>query len=281
MLKNQIETVEVKNWIYERFIFQSSLLDKDVHCGFLRPKAGQTITKTVYMFHGGDADDSQVAKAGLLPHLSEILDQHSPENTLIVFPYIGKSFLHDHPTSKKKSFSDYFLKELMPVCEKGHQIQPENRLLCGWSMGGQAALNMFLRYPEKFSGIGVHFPTLIGFNYNDKMQKEAYALRQKVNETMMNILVGEFQKEFVDVSDFANHDPLHLVKQKAEQLGNKKKIYFDVGQDDEFGLSEGVQSLHDILSEKKVPHHYELVPQGKHDGAFIYGQLPKLLAYIL
>ncbi|WP_413287996.1 alpha/beta hydrolase-fold protein [Bdellovibrio sp. HCB337] len=281
MLKNRIEIKDVNQWTYERFGLHSSLLNQDLHCGFFRSKSGKAVTKTLYMFHGGNADDSQAAQAGLLPLVADILSQGSHENIQIVFPYIGTSFLHDHPTAQSKSFSNYFLKEVISVAEKELKIQPENRLLSGWSMGGQAALNMFLRFPDQFGGVGVHFPTLVGFNYNDKREQEAYAQRQKVSDAMMHILVSEFQKEFVDISDFSNHDPLHLAKLKAGQLGNKKKIYFDVGQEDEFGLSEGARMLHELLLDKKVAHQYELVPQGKHDGAFIYTQLGKLLKHIL
>lgn len=281
MFKSRTENKDVSNWVYERYGFRSSLLNQDFHCGLMRPKTGKSMTKTLYILHGGNADDSQAAQAGLLPLIADILTKSAAENVQIVFPYIGTSFLHSHPTIKTKSFSDYFMKELIPACEKDLRVQPEHRLLYGWSMGGQAALNMFMRNSEHFGGVGVHFPTLIGFNYNDKKEQESYAHRQNVGSDMMQVLISEFQKEFVDLADFSNHDPLHLAKLNSTHLGNKKKIYFDVGQEDEFGLSEGARLLHETLLEKKIPHQYELVPQGKHDGTFIYTQAPKLLKYLL
>lgn len=281
MLKSRVENLEIKNWNYERYAFQSGVLNQEFHCGFFRPNSKTKIDKTFYILHGGGADDSQPIQVGLLPVFAEMLNLRSHDNIQFVFPYVGNSFLHDHPTLKSKSFSHYFLKELVPVCEVQGLIRAENRFICGWSMGGQAALNMFMRSPEHFGGVGVHFPTLVGFDYNDKNQCEAYALRQKVSEPMMNILVTEFQKEFVDLKDFSNHDPLSLAKSQPAAAWKEKKIYFDVGGDDEFGLSEGVEALHEIFQQKKVVHQFELVPQGKHDGPFIHAQISKMLHYLL
>jgi len=279
MLKTKVENSAVKNWIYERYSFQSKILNQEFHCGLFRPNSTGPIERTIYMLHGGDADDSQVVQAGLLPVLAEILNAKSSTSTQLVFPFVGTSFLHEHPTMKTKSFSEYFMKELIPACE--NQTRAEHRFLCGWSMGGQAALNMFMRAPGCFAGVGVHFPTLIGFDYSDKKQQEAYAHRQKVSEPMLNILVKEFQKEFVDLKDFANHDPLSLAKTQDAALWKEKKIYFDVGDADEFGLSEGALELHKTFKEKNVAHQFELVPEGKHDGYFIHAQISKMLSYLL
>jgi S-formylglutathione hydrolase FrmB len=227
------------------------------------------------MLHGGNADDTQAAQAGLLPLLSETLAERSVQ---IVFPNIGTSFLHDHPTDKKKSFSEYFLNEIVPAAEHGTATQ--ERFICGWSMGGQAALNMFARHPERFIGVGAHFPTLVQFDYLNPAEGAAYAARMKVSAPMMDILIGEFKKEFIDFKDFLRHCPLTLAREKAASWSGKK-IYFDVGSNDEFGLSEGAHALHEILSTKKINHYFKKIPQRKHDGAFIYTQIANLLNYLL
>lgn len=166
MLKNKVEESQVNNWHYERFAFQSDILAKDLHCGFLRRRPAAQITKTLYLLHGGGADDTQAVQAGLLPVLGTLLEHH--HDIQVVMPYIGSSFLHDHPNQKEKSFSKYFQEEILPTCEASTQTRADSRFLCGWSMGGQAALNMFLREAGKFAGVGVHFPTLVDFDYTDK-----------------------------------------------------------------------------------------------------------------
>lgn len=276
MLKSKVTEQLVNAWKYERFGFKSAILGQDLHCGFLRPEdKSSPITKTIYMLHGGNADDTQAAQAGLLPHLAETLAQRSVQ---IVFPNIGTSFLHHHPTDKKKSFSEYFLNEVVPAAEQG--TSTKERYISGWSMGGHAALNMFARHPEHFNGVGTHFPTLIQFDYLNPDEGAAYAARMNVSAPMMEILIGEFKKEFTDLKDFYRHCPLALAQERASAW-NGKKIYFDVGSEDEFGLSEGALVLHDILKTKKIEHYFKNRPQGKHDGAFIYTQIANLLNYLL
>lgn len=279
MLKNQIEKSQIGLWSYERYSFHSEVLGQDFHCGIFRQGPAGQITRTFYLLHGGSADDTQAVQAGLLPVLADLLKDQP--GTQIVLPYVGNSFLHDHPTTKNKSFSHYFLQELVPACERGTQTRSESRFIGGWSMGGHAALNMFMRHAAEFKGVGTHFPTLVDFNYNDPQQAEAYAVRLNVADNMMAILVGEFQKEFIDLKDFNSHNPLALAREKASSDWSQKRIYFDVGQSDEFGLQEGGGALHQILQQKKVTHQFESVPQGKHDGPFLHAQVGKMIKYLL
>jgi esterase/lipase superfamily enzyme len=279
MLKNRIEILKLKNWVYERHAFRSEILGQEFHCGLFRRESKTKISKTFYLIHGGGADDAQPVQAGLLPVLADFLQGKAREDVQFIFPFVGNSFLHDHPTNKAKSFSDYFLKELVPSCSE--PTSPESRFLCGWSLGGQAALNMFLRSPSFFGGVGVHFPTLVKFDCNDLKQTADYARRLQVSEPMMSVLVSEFQKEFVDSKDFSNHDPLRLAQALGTGALRDKKIYFDVGEKDEFGLFEGASALHDILKQKNIVHQFEIVPQGKHDGPFIHVQISKMLNYLL
>lgn len=279
MIKKQIEKNQVQNHSYERYVLHSAILNQDVHCGILKQVPAEQIQKTIYLFHGGGADDTQTVQAGLLPVLAGLLSTH-PE-TQIIMPFIGNSFLHDHPTQKSKSYSQYFLKDVIAACESGTQTKACHRYLAGWSMGGQAALNMFFRELSQFAGVGVHFATLVDFNYYDNQQAETYALRQNVTADMLKVLVEEFKKVFLNIEDFNNHNPLSLAKHISRSALENKKIYFDVGLQDEFGLSEGAQALHKILDSKGIPHHFTTLADGKHDGPFIHTQISALLKYLL
>lgn len=280
MFKQPIEFSQYGQWRYDRYAMHSSVLGENFHCGFLRHSSGAPIQRTIYMLHGGSgADDTQAAQAMLLPVLAGLLNGHP--DTQIVFPYIGSSFLHDHPTQKNKSFSEYFLKEILQACEEGTRTSDSTRFITGWSMGGQAALNMFMRVPTKFGGVGAHFPTLIAFDYSNTQAAEAYATRTHVSDDMMQVLLSEFQRVFTDAKDFARHNPLAVAQDKPASTWDHKKIYFDVGAKDEFGLFEGGEALHKVLQDKKVAHHFEVLPQGKHDGPFLHAQMSKMLKYLL
>lgn len=276
MSMRQIEKTQIQNHSYERYVAYSKVLHRDFHFGFFRQSPPSQIRRTLYLFHGGGADDTQAVQAGLLPVLAELL-QRQPE-TQIVMPSIGNSFLNNHPNL---NYTKYFLEEVLPLCENETQTQAKSRFLGGWSMGGQAALNIFLRETGQFAGVGAHFPTLVDINYNDQNQVKAYMLRKNVTNAMAKVLVEEFQKVFVDTKDFNNHNPVALAKNIDKVSLTDKKIYFDVGSEDEFGLSEGAEALHKILNEKQVAHHFAVIPQGKHDGPFIHAHISKMLGYLL
>lgn len=279
MLQARVDTIESGNWQYNRHVFHSKELGQEFHCGIFRSLKSTVIDTTLYLLHGGDGDDLQAVQAGLLTLLSDFLNSRNLHNVQVALPSIGTSFLQD--STPAKSYSHYFLQELVPACEAETKTRPESRFIAGWSMGGQSALNMFFRAPELFAGVGAHFPTLIDFDYTDKTQCENYAHRQNVSAPMIKILAEGFQKEFLDFQAFTRHDPLRLANALPPSQLGKKKIYFDVGQEDEFGLSEGARALHKICEAKGVAHQFEVVPQGKHDGAFIHGQLQKLLQHLL
>lgn len=280
MIKIKEEGIELKDWKYERFKFESNILKQSMNCGFLRHNSNTEITTTIYLFHGGGADDAQAVQAGVLPLLVDTLNLHSGKNIQIVFPYIGNSFLNKNIKSEE-SFSCYFLNEIIPACEERTQTSAATRFVCGWSMGGQAALNMFLRNITLFGGVGAHFPTLINFDFTKSDQKSEYAFRHGLDENKMSVLINDFEKVFGTYDSFLSHDPIKLIDASLNKLGSVKKIYFDVGSEDEFGLFEGAEKFNQKLREKSIKHGFQVVPGGKHDGAFIHSQIPKMLSYLL
>jgi S-formylglutathione hydrolase FrmB len=150
-------------------------------------------------------------------------------------------------------------------------------------MGGQAALNGFLRKPDFFQGVAVHFPTLVCFDYAQAAEVDAFAKRCSVTDPYLKILVDEFQNEFVDRQDYLSHDPIALFRKmsaKERAILAKKRIYIDVGTLDEFGLFEGCEAFHQELQNEGIAHRYENLPGGKHDGPFVFQQFPKLLSYL-
>ncbi len=140
----------------KRHAYHSLILDQDVHYSLFYSKNLNNPHRVAYIFHGGNGDDTQGQQLGL-PQIIAELDQDLMQNTVFAFPYIGKSFLRAHPTLPQKNFAPYFWREIFLTVNKKLSILPENRFLAGWSMGGQAALNMAFRYPQLFGGVGVHF----------------------------------------------------------------------------------------------------------------------------
>ncbi|MFL5813480.1 MAG: alpha/beta hydrolase [Bdellovibrionia bacterium] len=265
-----------------RYTFQSQVLGKEYTYCQLKPP--EQPSETLYLFHGGNADDRQFYETGLLGLIQgELGELFRKRRIQVVLPFIGKSFLHQHPLEKQRSYSNCFFDELVPVVEANTRTAPSTRWVGGLSMGGQAALNVFMRKPGFFQGVAVHFPTLVCFDYTQADEVAAFSKRCSVTDPYLKILVDEFQNEFVDRQDYLSHDPIALFrKMSAEERSvlAKKHIYFDVGGLDEFGLFEGCEAFHRELQNEGIAHRFESLPDGKHDGPFVFQQFPKLLSYL-
>lgn len=279
----QLELVESESFgafAYSRHALHSKVLGAPVRFGILRPEGSSlALRETVYLFHGGNGDDRQPIDLGFPDILEKTLLSRRPEHLApqFVFPFIGTSFLHAHPTDSRRSFSDFFFRELLPCVEHSVERKEHARYLVGYSMGGQAALNTFLRFPEMFQGVGAHFPTLIRFRYDDEEDVRQFVSRTSIGRESLEILISGFKNEFADWGDFSRHDPISLLQSKGADPFVGKRIYFDVGTDDEFGLCEGGEYFHQLLQSKGLGHGFEKVHGGKHDAAFLWRQFPKLL----
>jgi S-formylglutathione hydrolase FrmB len=264
------------NFRYQRYRWLSKTLGREVTVGRAIPaqlESETQLTGTVYLLHGGNGDDTQ--PTGFLPLIP------ADAGLQIIMPWIGTSFLRHDSASSERSYDDYFLGEVLPWAETATGTSAMNRFIAGYSMGGQAALNTFFRRPELFSGVGAHFPTLIDFDYSHPEAVQSFAARARVVEPWLEILVGGFRTEFRSLSEFVSHDPITLARAIDPERVRGKKIYFDVGGADEFGLFEGARVLDQVLTERHIPHVFGEMPDGRHDAAFLGAQLGKLLGTLL
>jgi pimeloyl-ACP methyl ester carboxylesterase len=224
--------------------------------------------ESLYLFHGGNGDDQQFVQAQLTEVISpENLELLRSRGVRIFLPFIGVSLLQG-------SYSDYFFSELLPRLEDDLS---RPRHIGGWSMGGFAALSAFFRRPEMFNSVGAHFPSLIDFDFKDQKEIEKFSKRVGIDTQHLEILLGEYKRVFPSFIDFKKSDPISIVSSIDPELLKSKKIFFDVGSKDDFGLFEGAAALAKVLSEKKIAHSYACIEGGRHDGAFLHARINSLI----
>lgn len=276
-LRNQtsvVEKMDVVGFSYTRREFQSPILGKTVKLGALTPASatnGAPIRGTVYILHGGIGDDRFTMDVALAEAFSdELLQRLLSLRIQIVMPFIGRSFLHN-------AYSDYFRDEVIPIAEEGTQTKDTTRYLTGYSMGGQAALNYFLRNARSFSGAAAMFPTLIDFDYTSEKEIAAFSARTGVTGEQLAEVLREFNDEFTDRTDFAAHDPMSLFAAiDAKQLIGKR-LFFGAGEHDDYGLFEGCRKLHVLLEKRGIAHLYDEFKGGKHDLEVLKSGFPKMI----
>lgn len=261
--------MDSESFRYVRESFHSTFLNGHVSCGIAR--FTEDVSQTIYVLHGGGGDDTQPIQVGFPGLLQgKLLERIQARQAQLVFPNIGRSFL-------RGDFSRYFFDEVIPFAEKDTKTTSETRWIAGYSMGGQAALNAFLRKPEFFAGAGASFPTLIAFDPFDPAQYAAYLERNSVQKPWSELLLADL-REFSGGVEFAKHDPIALAGADGMSRNlNGKKIFFDVGTLDEFGLQEGARSFARVLTAQGIAHRFDLVPGGRHDAAFLVSRFPVLL----
>lgn len=277
-----MEKPNPSRFAYSRIPTPSAFIDAEAYCGLLRKTGVDQPRGTLYVLHGGGGDDRQGVDIGLPAlfenELSSLVDR---DGFQIAFPFVAGSFLNSRSGTPKRNFSRYFFEEVLPLIEKGTSTQASSRILCGFSMGGQAALNAFFRHPEKFSAVGALFPTLVDFDYTDLKEAESFKRRTGIDQKQLEIVLTGFTDEFFGRDDFSKFDPLQLARGQSPENLKGKKIYFDCGSKDDYGLFEGASRLNALLKEKKIDHFHETVQEGKHDVPYILQRFPKMIRYLL
>jgi S-formylglutathione hydrolase FrmB len=78
-----------------------------------------------------------------------------------------------------------------------------------------------------------------------------------------------------DIAVWKAHDVVEL----AGKAGGKVALYIDCGTEDNFGLQDNTQYVHEALTARHIEHEYFLGP-GKHDFAFWSARVPISLAFL-
>ncbi len=81
----------------------------------------------------------------------------------------------------------------------------------------------------------------------------------------------------IDVSHWNANNPFLLAKKNAAAL-KKLAIYFNCGQDDNYGFEKGAAALHDELQKLGVKHEYHLYP-GDHSFTYFLAHFTEVMEF--
>jgi S-formylglutathione hydrolase FrmB len=221
----------------------------------------------LYFLHGlGDSEQSFI-HTGAWNLTEELREKGAIKEFLIATPDGDASFYIDSKDGKMR-YEDFLLQEFFPFVEKRYRVAPGrgHRAIAGISMGGYGALHLAFRRPQLFSSVGAHSAALI--------EKLPVFLGPTPNSPRSRIL-GEVFGSPPDPAFWDRNSPLTLARTaKLQGL----KIYFDCGDQDDYGFDAGAAALDKILSSRHVAHEYHLYP-GRHDAAYFGEHLPASLEF--
>ena len=249
----------------------SKILSRSVpYCIVLPPNFDTDKTKhfpILYSLHGLGDNEQFFVHSGAWNLVEDQREKGELKNFLIATPDGGASFYINAKDGKNR-YEDFLLQEFFPFIEKRYRAAPgrANRAISGVSMGGYGALHLAFRHPRLFASVSAHSAALI--------EKLPGFLGASPSSPRARVLGGVFGNP-PDPVFWDQNSPLVLAR-TANLAG--LKIYFDCGDNDDYGFYAGASALDKILTSRHIPHEFHLYP-GRHDPAYFAEHLPASLQF--
>jgi S-formylglutathione hydrolase FrmB len=257
----------------------SRILKYPVHyCVYLPASYDSGATKIVpehypvlYFLHGLGDNEKTLFNSGGWTLLDDLRQEHKLGDFLIVAPEGRRSF-YINSADNSVRYSDFFLQEFIPLIEGKYRIAKgrSNRAISGISMGGYGALRFAFSHPEMFSAVSAQSAALI----TESPQDLDTAARS--GAPLGKMLADVFGNP-IDSSHWKNNDPFVLAQKNAAAL-KRLAIYFNCGQDDNYGFEKGAAALHEELQKEGVKHEYHLYP-GDHSLTYFLAHFTEVMEF--
>jgi S-formylglutathione hydrolase FrmB len=222
----------------------------------------------LYFLHGLGDNEQSFVHTGAWNLLEDMREKNEVKDFLIATPEARSSFYINSKDGNER-YEDFLLQEFFPYIEKHYRVAPgrRNRALSGISMGGYGALHLAFRHPELFSSVSAHSAALI-----DKLPN---FLGARSPQSPRSRVLGGVFGDPPDPAFWEQNSPIALAR-KANLAG--LEIYFDCGDQDDFGFESGATVLDKVLTSRRIPHEFHIYP-GRHDAAYFAEHLPASLSF--
>lgn len=248
----------------------SKILARSVsYCVVLPPSFDADKTKRfpiLYELHGLGDNEQFLVHSGLWNLVEDQRERHELNDFLIATPAGGASFYIDSKDGKVR-YEAFLLQEFFPFIEKKYRASAgrANRAISGVSMGGYGALHLAFRHSQLFSSVSAHSAALI---------EKLPAFVSGPQSPRSRVLGAVFGNP-PDTAFWNANSPLTLAH-SANLAG--LKIYFDCGDQDDYGFEAGAAALDKILTSRKIAHEFHIYP-GRHDPGYFAAHIPASLAF--
>jgi len=254
-------------------VIKSTILARNVrYCAFLPATFDQDKTKkypVLYYLHGLGDNEQSLLNIGGWDVIEELRRQGKVGEFVVLAPAAGHTF-YINSSDGKFRYEDFLLEEFIPQMEKKYRAEGTRatRGITGISMGGYGALRLAFKYPSEFTAVSAQMPALI-FDIPENFGAGGPG---SPSSAMGDVFGSPFNRSYFEhnVFAFAKKDPPAELKQL--------RIYFDVGNNDDFGFEQGAQQLHKLLDSRGVPNEFHIYP-GRHDPQFAMRHFPSVVEF--
>lgn len=209
----------------------------------------------IYWLHG--MGGSQRGGATMfLPHVEGAIKQGiMPPVIVVLVNGMVKSFYCDS-SDGQCPIESVIIKDLMPHVDRTYRTIAgrEGRIIEGYSMGGYGAAHLGFKYPELFGTVVVDAGALM-----------SPSPQQASAGGPMYSVFGQDNERRV------KEHPMELARKNADTLRDKTRIRIACGSLD--NLLPRNRELHELLTELRIDHEYEVVPDVPHAALTYYQRL--------
>jgi S-formylglutathione hydrolase FrmB len=225
----------------------------------------------LYFLHGLGDNERTLFNTGGWTLLDDLRKQHKIGEFLIVAPEGGQTFYINSADGRVR-YGDFFLQEFIPFIETKYRIKKNrnNRAVSGISMGGYGALRFAFAHPEIFSAVSAQSAALI------TETPQEIDTTASAGAPLGKVLVRVFGNP-IPVQHWKDNSPFDLAKRNESALRHLA-IYFNCGQDDNYGFEKGAAALHQQLLKENVKHEYHLYP-GDHSLSYFLSHFPEVMEF--
>jgi S-formylglutathione hydrolase FrmB len=261
-------------------VIQSRILNQAVrYCVMLPSGYGAAVPArsarhypVLYFLHGLGDNEQTLFKSAGWDLIEDLRQQGKISDFLIVTPDGMRSF-YINSADERVRYSDFFVREFIPYIESHYSIRRERsaRAISGASMGGYGALRFAFAYPDLFSSVSAESAALIA-----ELPRPSESSH---SGSALSGLMGTVFGEPVDVPHWKQNSPFILAKQNRRQIRTASlSIYFNCGNEDDFGFDAGAMQLHRLLEAESIPHEFHLYP-GSHGAEYFLSHLGETLIF--
>ncbi len=225
----------------------------------------------LYFLHGLGDNEQTLFNGGGWTLFDDLRKQHKMGDFLIVTPEGRRSFYINSADGSVR-YSDFFLQEFLPHIEGKYRVTPgrAGRAIGGISMGGYGALRFAFAHPELFSAVSAQSAALI--------TESPQALDSELQSgSQIEGLLGSVFGKPINVAHWNDDSPFVLAQRNAAGLRNMA-IYFNCGEDDDFGFEKGAAALHSQLKKEGVKHQYHSYP-GDHSPTYFMSHFDEVMQF--
>jgi len=242
---------------------KSAILGRPVrYCAFLPPSFDTDKTRqfpAMYYLHGLGDNEQSLLNSGGWDLIEDMRRTGKVGDFVVLAPNGGHTFFMNSADGKIR-YEDFLAKEFMPQMEKKYRIMGTRttRGITGVSMGGFGALRLAFKYPQQFAAASAQMPALLA-----DIPQEFVA----GGSGSPTAILGDVFGNPIDVAYLQRNSVFYFAKNDPAPELKRLKIYFNVGDNDDYGFEQGAQKLHQLLDSRGVPNQFHIYP-GRHDPQF-------------